>query len=158
MERSGSQKVLLVVSIINIILSIFVIIGGISVNLAGGLLGAAAESPEVAAEIAVETGGAVTGGQLGFLAIAGGLAFIIVGVIELLMGILGVRAANDNQKIMPVWILSIISLVLGIIGFIAAIINGSMPNFASVFSNILSIAGSALMFWIANNIKVQAGK
>lgn len=52
---------------------------------------------------------------------------ILAAVVSILTGALGVRAANDNQKIMPVWILSIIALASAVVSIIMAIVQG---NFA----------------------------
>ena len=55
---------------------------------------------------------------------------ILAAVVSILTGALGVRAANDNQKIMPVWILSIIALAAlasAVVSIIMAIVQG---NFA----------------------------
>lgn len=158
MERSGSQKALLILSIINIILAVIIIFSGIIVNVFGGMFGASPEAAELAGEVAAETGQAVTGGEIGMLAIIGGMGLIISGVIELIMGILGVRAANDNQKIMPVWVISLLSLAFGVASFIMAVIGGSIHGAGDVIQYLTSLVFSALMFWIANNIKKQAGK
>ena len=66
------------------------------------------------------------------------------------------RAANDNQKIMPVWVLAIINVVLCVAGLIAIIVNGTFGS--DGVSSICSLAVGVLIFWIANNIKNQAGR
>ena len=66
------------------------------------------------------------------------------------------RAANDNQKIMPVWVLAIIGLVGAVITIVVALTDGSFS--AGDTSSLGSLVGSGLMFWVANNIKKQAGK
>ena len=154
MERSGSQKALLVISIINIILAVFLIITGVMVNVGGALIAGAPETAELAGEISSELGETVTGSEVGGIAALGGLLLIFYGIVEVLMGILGIRAANDNQKIMPVWVLAVISLVLGVFALIASFTN---PN-GNIASAVGGLLGSALMFWIANNIKTQAGR
>lgn len=57
---------------------------------------------------------------------------------------------------MPVWILAIIGLVGAVITIIASIANGSFA--ANAVRNIITLAIDGLMFWIANNIKAEAGK
>jgi len=152
MQRSGSQKVLLVLSILNIIGAVLALLGGLAMMMGGALIGAV-DSSEAAAALA---GSGVSQGELGVVAALGGFLVIFAGVIELVMGILGVRAANDNQKIMPVWVLSIISLILNAVGFIACIVNGSFGTQGATY--IISLILAALMMWIANNIKQEAGK
>ena len=83
----------------------------------------------------------------------GGILLTVPGIISILEGVLGVRAANDNQKIMPVWVLAIIGLVFGVIGLIMSIVQGNFQ-----WSSVVSVIISGLMFWIANNIKQEAGK
>jgi hypothetical protein len=79
---------------------------------------------------------------------------IFSGVLSIVEGILGIRAANDMNKIMPVWILSIISLIGSVVTIIFSITQGTFGS--NVWSYLLSLAASGAMFWIANNIKTQA--
>ena len=51
------------------------------------------------------------------------------------------------------WVLAIIGLVGAVISLIMSIAQGAFNA-----SSILSLALSGLMFWIANNIKTEAGK
>ena len=152
MERSGSQKVLLVLSILNIILAAFVILASL-LTIAGGALVGAVPAEEVADSLA-ETG--LTQGQASAAFSAIGLVILIPGALMLLVGILGVRAANNNQKIMPVWVLSVISLVMWVISIVIAVMNGTVGT--DIAPNLVSIAIAVLTFWIANNIKREAGK
>lgn len=148
MDRSGSQKALRVISIISIVCGVIMLLSGLMFALAGGFIGAvpASESGLTADQTTVASmGSAVIG-----------VGLIIAAAIAILEGVLGLRAAKDNQKIMPVWVLSLIGLIFGVIAFVMAIVNGSFGSDA--LSNILSLAVSAAMFWIANNIKVEAGK
>ncbi len=81
---------------------------------------------------------------------------IISAVWSLLCGIFGIRAANDNQKIMIVWVFAIIGVILGVVGIIYSIVNGSFGQ--NALSMILGLIVDVLLFWIANNIKREAGK
>ena len=152
MQRSGSQKVLLVLSILNIIGAVLILLGGLALMLGGAVFGAVPSS-EAAAALA---GSGVTQGEAGAIAGIAGFVIILSVVVELVMGILGVRAANDNQKIMPVWVLAIISLVLNAIGLVSTIVNGSFGTQGA--SAIIGLILSVLMMWIANNIKREAGR
>ena len=152
MERSGSQKVLLVLSILNIVVAVLGLIVGI-MAIAGGALFGAVDSSEAAS--ALQGTGATQGEVAAGVSLAG-LFLLIACAVELLEGILGVRAANDNQKIMPVWIVAIVELVLCIIGLIAMLVNGSFSTEGA--STIVSLIFAGFTMWIANNIKVQAGK
>ena len=152
MERSGSQKFLLVISIINIIFAVIGLLGGI-VGVLGGALFSAADPAEVAESL---SGTGVTQGQAGGIVVAAFLFVFLASVVELIVGILGVRAANDNQKIMPVWVLSLINVILYVIGLIMTFVNGTFST--DGLSSILSLIFAGLLFWVANNIKKQAGK
>ena len=145
MNRSASQKALLVISIINIVLGALIVLSGLLVSCGGMAVGAAAAGD---ASVDPSTGAAATA-VLG----VGGILLTIPGIISILEGVLGIRAANDNQKIMPVWVLAIIGLALGVIGLIMSIVQGNFQ-----WSSVVSVIISGLMFWIANNIKQEAGK
>ncbi|MBQ9057684.1 MAG: hypothetical protein IJ125_00705 [Atopobiaceae bacterium] len=152
MQRSGSQKALLVISVINIILSAILLLLGIFSLIGGVIVG----NPQIAAEAASET--SLTTAQVGLggtFLVAGGISLIVVCILEIIIGILGLRASNDAQKIMPVWWLSLISLVLNVVGIIMNIVQGQPVD---ILSTVLTIVLSALIFWIANNIKREAGR
>ena len=148
MERSGSQKALFVISILNIIGGGISILFAIMTGVAGGMVGAASSAQLVEAGVDSSTQALAAGGLTIITLIA-----IISGAIGLIEGILGVRAANDNQKIMPVWVLAIIGLVFSVISIIMAIVQGNFQ-----LSSLVGLVLSGLMFWIANNIKTEAGK
>lgn len=87
-----------------------------------------------------------------------GLPLLIYGLLQLLVGIFGIMAAGDNQKVMPVWLLSMISLMIGIGSFIASIIGQSYGDAGNALSRIVGIAFAGFIFWAANTIKQEAGK
>lgn len=145
MDRSGSQKALLVISIITIIGGALIVLSGLLVACGGMAVGAAASGD---ASIDPSTGAAAAS-VLG----VGGIILMLPGILSIIEGILGIRAANDNQKIMPVWVLSILGLIFGVIGLIMSIVQGNFQ-----WSSVVSVIISGLMFWIANNIKQEAGK
>lgn len=152
--RSGSQKTLLVISIIDIVSGALALIAGLMTTLLGGFMGAAVGG---AGEELAEAG--VTAAEAGAASAVTSIlsVFIIVaGIISIIEGILGVRAANDATKIMPVWIIAIVSLVGSIVSLIMVFVNGSFAD--SGLSTIATLVIDAMMFWIANNIKVEAGR
>ena len=148
MQRSGAQKFLFVISIINIVLGILAVVYGI-VTLVGGVSagGVSTEALVASGANAVEAEQVVASFNILII-----LA-IVSGVIALVQGILGIRAANDNQKIMPVWFISLISLAFAISNFITAIFQGNFQ-----ISVVASLIMPILVFWAANNIKGEAGK
>ncbi len=154
MERSGSQKFLLVISILDIIVGILGLIGAIMfITLGAGTNIAEVADPASMAEAGITASDAsAAAGVMGIV----GIVALFSGALCLLQGILGVRAANDNQKIMPVWVIALIGLICAAVGIIMGLIDGSFGTQA--WSLVGSLAGSLLMFWVANNIKREAGK
>jgi len=146
MERSGSQKALLVLSIIELICGIIVLALGVMTLIGGGIV-----AGELGTELGAEVG-EVAGGITGVI---GGVA-LFSGLLAVLAGVFGIRAANDNQKIMIVWVFVLIVAIVNVISIVMSIVNGTFG--ASAFSLIASLLFSLLMFWICNNIKKQAGK
>ena len=126
---SGSQKFVFVISILNVIGGAVLIILGIVLAIVGG-----SESGDEAAGLAI------TGLLLGLL-----------GLIEIIGGALGLRAARDAKKYKPFYIISLISFVFSILGFIVTIVSTGF-HLSSIGSMILP----ALMFYCAGNIKSQA--
>ena len=151
MERSGSQKFLLVISIINIAFGIIGILGAIFLIMAGGLSGSV-DAAELAESGITQQDIGMVGGIFSML----GLTAMFSSALGIIQGILGIRAANDNQKIMPVWVLALIGLVFGVIALVMTVVNGTFGT--QGLSSIISLVISGLMFWVANNIKQQAGK
>jgi len=147
MQRSGSQKALLVLSIIEII--------GAVISLFSGVLAFMGVGAVLADPSAVAGSGITRDQAAGVFVILSGL-LIITGVWSLLCGIFGVRAANDNQKIMIVWVFCLIGVILAVVGIIAALINGRFGN--QFWSLLWTLVFSGIMFFIANNIKKEAGK
>lgn len=145
MERSGSQKFLKFVSVIAVIFGSIGIFFGLMFLLGGGLIGTSAQA-------AVE---GMTNQEASIASMTVGLIALIPSICELISGILGIRAANDARKIMPVWFFSLIGFLLPLIGLGAKIATGSMTGDA-VASLIVPLIGSGIMFWIASNIKAQA--
>ena len=147
MQRSGSQKVLLVLSILEIIGAVFSLFTGLMFFMGAGAV--LTDASTVAGTGVTQDEGA------GILVILSGI-LIVEGVWSLLCGIFGVRAANDNQKIMIVWVFCLIGVILAVVGIVMALINGSFGN--QVWSLLCSLVFSGIMFFIANNIKKEAGR
>ena len=148
MERSGSQKALRIISIIQIVFSIIILIVGCMGFFAAGEVGS------------IQTGdvelNSVAQGAAGTIAVAFGVVVVIIGLWNLLCGVFGLRAANDNQKIMIVWVFLLIGMVIELVGAAMAILNGFTDT--SFWSVAGTLIWSVFMFWIANNIKREAGK
>lgn len=148
MDKSGSQKFLKVISIIDIILGAGMVLLGIFAFVGGAAIGSM-DAATLASEGIDADAQAISMAALSIAAVIS----IGYGAISIIEGILGVRAANDPSKIMPVWILAIIGLAGSVITVIMGLLNISGMTFQ--FSQLITVAINGFMFWIANNIKNQ---
>lgn len=151
MNRTGSQKALLVISILNIVsgaLALLLVLFGTVLTVSVGTMNSA-QLAEAGVDAASQGVATVLFAVLTFLG-------FVVGVLSIVEGILGIRAANDNQKIMPVWILAIIGLAISALSVIVGLFQRAPMQ--DILTDLGTLIVSGLMFWIANNIKVQAGK
>lgn len=148
MEKSGSQKVLKVVSILDIISAVLMFLMAIV-----GIVGSAGVASLNTADLA--DSGLTAGDQTAGVALFGIIAAVmfVIGILELIEGILGIRAANDPSKIMPVWVIAIISLAGSVISLVMGAFN--VAGMTLSISSVLAVALDGLMFWVANNIKNQ---
>ena len=148
MDKSGSQKFLKVISIIEIVLGALLIIVGL-LSIAGGTVAGTVDSATLAEQGLTEADRAAGAAALSLV----GAFSAIAGIISIIEGVLGVRAANDPSKIMPVWVLALISLVCAGLSLLMGIFGIAGMSFGP--SSILTVVMDALMFWVANNIKNQ---
>ncbi|MBQ9043478.1 MAG: hypothetical protein IJ111_11790 [Eggerthellaceae bacterium] len=147
MQRSGSQKALLVFSVIEIACAAFLIIGGILVVAGAGMVG----------------GGALLGdltlkgqGKDAILLARAAILLIGLGAWGLLCGIFGIRAANDSRKIMIAWVFLLIGLILNVVGAAWSVLGGSFGQSPALI--VMSLVFDIVLFWIADNIKREAAE
>ncbi len=150
MQPSGSQTGLKVISILDIISGVIVALSAFMMLAGGAVLGS---DPSMAAEAAAETG--MEASTVVGLAAGLGIMLLVTAAITLITGILGLRAAKDNQKIKPVWIISVIALVFAVISFIMTVTGGGSGS--NIGSSLGSLIMPAITFWLANNVKKEAG-
>lgn len=150
MNNNTSKTIIRVVSILNYIEGAIYLLGAAFFFVGGAMLGTA--DPASTTELVQETGMSASemAGMTGMV----GAGLVISGIMALIIGFLGMRAYKDPSKIMPVWVLSIISLVLSILALGFSIFSGSAP--ADLLRPVVTVAMSGLMFWAANNIKTGA--
>lgn len=151
-ERTGSQKILRVISIVQIIEAILLIVFGIMGVMGGAAIGVA--DPASVADLTAEAG--MSQGDVGGMVAGVGISVIVSAFLSILIAVFGLRASNDVNKIMPAWIFSVIGLVGSCISLVMRAINGTLSG--SLLSVLLSLAIAVLTFWVCNNIKVEAGK
>ena len=136
---SGSQKYIKIVSILNIIGGAFYVLIGILGFLGKGLVGNEALIEQAGGDSSAPMAANV------FL-----IVMIVIGLFSLVVGILGVRAANDPSKIGPVFTLAVVSLIISVANLFVGVFGG---NF-SIYS-LIECVPPALMTWCANNVKKQ---
>lgn len=152
MQPSKSQKILRILSIISIIAAVLAIILAAFMAFGGALVTTA--DPESVTEVAAESD--LTQAEVGVGILFLGFIMFVEGILSLIMGWLGLRAAKDNQKIKPVWFLAVVSLALDVLALIMSFVNGTFSG-ENAMSTIVSVAVSFLMFKLADNIKKEAG-
>ena len=151
MQPSGAQKGIKVMSILAIVFGVFGILVGFVLITGGAMI---AGDPAASARIDQQTG--LSAGSVTFVATMTGIIMLVSAGLEVVLGILGLGASRDNQKIMPVWVLALISLIAAVVGFIMNIINGAgMTNILPLLVNLVI---PALFFYFANTVKREAGR
>ena len=140
MDLATSQKVVRIFGIIDIVVGVLVLVGGVGMF---GLGGAGAAVGDLNDKNVVLGAGILM--LLGIIMLVSGIASILEGVFSL-------RAAKDASKVKPLWVLSIINIVLSVINLIGSFSNDG----TSIFSGIISLAINAVIFYLANNIKNYA--
>lgn len=138
---SGSQKALKVISIILVIWSILVI-------LLGAFLAAGSAVPGMSAET-IDISGSTT--DMATAALGFGIGILIGGVINLIIGLLGLRGAKNPHKIGLFFVLCIIGLVLGIVGIVMNVMQGAFQ-----WTSLVSVVIVAVCTFLAHSIKKQA--
>ena len=136
---TGSQKVIKVVSILVIIVAILSILLGLA-SCVGGFAGVAASSG--VSESEQET--------LALVFLGGGA--IISGVIDLIVGMLGVRGANNPEKIMPFFVISIIAVVFAVFNLIGCFTTGQMDA-TTIASAVVQLVLMVVCVVLANNVR-----
>ena len=145
MEMTLSRKVLNIAGILDYIA------GGLSLLLGFAVIGAGAfamNNPEIAKDLPANLG-AQTVLIIGIALAAGAILTMVYAHLERV-------AAKNPAKIMPVWVLSILSVGFSVFTLISdltrhAALADMGPNFAGLVFGIL-------MLVIANNIKKEAGR
>ena len=141
MSLEKSQKIVKVLGILDIIAAVLCVLGAVAFF---GLGGAALDTEEAATNADLQQGVAI------FFAL--GIIMLVSGVADLLEGIFALRTAKDASKVKPLWVLSIIGVVLGVMALVTSIVKGT----GNVGSDVISLAISCCMFYLANNIKKLA--
>lgn len=143
MSVDSARSSLKVFGILCIILGVFGIILGVAMFAGGQIMGF-----QLVANPATQGEAAELAGLVLVLAIC----MIIAAIVDLLLGIFSIIGANNPSKIMPAFVLSLISLILSVASLVMNLINGDI-NVSTIISGALSILFGALIFWCTNTIR-----
>ena len=139
-KSSGSQLYLKIISILNLIGGAFYILIGIIGFFGKGF---------VSNEELIEKAGGDTSAPAAVNVFL--IVLIVIGLLSLIIGILGIRAANDPSKIGPVFTLAVVSLGISVINLFVGIFGG---NFS--IHSLIECIPPALMTWCTSNVKKQS--
>ncbi len=145
MEMTLSRKFLNVAGILDYIMGSLTLLMGIVVTGAGIYV---IKTPELLKEMPSYFGD--------YTVIIFGMILAVSSIFSLVYGHLERAAAKDPAKIMPVWVLSLLSLILEAGSLIYNLVNH--VAISGLESNFTGLAISILIFVVANNIKKEAGK
>lgn len=139
---SGSQKVIKFVSVLTIILAIIAIIGGIALGGFGGLvIGGATAGPNVGQDVAFG----------GVYIMAAGIIVVVSGIIDIIVGILGIRGANDPNRIGAFRVFVVIGLIFAILDLVATLLLGT-PDVTTIAGGVIRLALIIILLVCANNV------
>ena len=124
------------------------IVWAVLVIVMGAFLAAGSQVPGVSGE-SIDFEG--TSMDMSAAAIGLGVGFVIAGVIDLVIALLGLRGAKNPKKIGAFFVLCVIGLVLGVVGAAMQIMQGTFQ-----WSSLVSVALVLVCTVLANNIKKQA--
>ena len=141
MTMDSSKNILNIASIIDFICGIPMMILGI-LGLTGTSI--ASQVPEITNELAE------AGPALAAVAVIASAVCLISGLLTVVEGILSRRAAKDPTKVMPVWVISLVLLVMHGIAVVQNAMNGTLG-----IGTILSFALTQVVFWAANFMKKE---
>lgn len=136
---SGSQKALKVVSVLLIIYAVAMAAFGIFMVAGGSFLVGETVDVDGTAQAA------------NVMAAALGAGTIAGGVIDLIIGLLGLRGAKNPRKVGPFFVLCIIGLVLGLVSLGMSIAQGSFNLWSLV-----SLVIIAVCLYLSAQVKKQA--
>ena len=142
MNLETSRKILKIFGIIGIVLAVLSFIVSI-LSMVGG--GVAAVQPEVTEneELAVGAAALMLAGVFG----------IISAIINLIEGIVSVKASKDNKFGTAAFVFAILGLIGSCVNGITSITNGGLDG-ASIVGVLLGIALSVLILLSANRVRV----
>lgn len=143
---TGSQKALKVISIIVIVLAVLCILAGAAL-LIPNIAYVNADFPNVegADRATVAVGAAI------MLVISA--ALVVSGVIDLIVGILGLCGAKDPKRIGGFFAIAVIGLVIAAINLAITLFSGQQLDFSTLSAPIAQLVVMLVCVILANNIR-----
>lgn len=142
MEKSTAQKVLKVISIVMIVLGVLGIAGGMLLLAGGGAVGASGID-------AADDSAAIAGGFAMIL----GFGLLASSLFNLVIGIFGLRGANNPSKIGAFFVLAVLGVVFGALNLVGTFLGGA--DASSIVNAVVSLVLPITCVILANNIKHQ---
>lgn len=135
--KQGST-LLKVVSIILIVFAALAVVGGILMIAGGGIIAGSGASGTYTINGTTYSGTeAAVGGGLIIGALGG--VMMVSGIIDLIIGIVGVKASNENGQHTAAFVLGIIGVIVAAAGLIMGIANNSSSIFSGLVGLVLPI-------------------
>ncbi len=144
MEKTTSQKALKVLSIIMIVFAALAILMSLAAIIGGGAIGV------MGAGSAEGSSAALVGGFAMIL----GFVLLFAACFDLVVGIFGVRGANNPSKIGVFFVLAIIDLIISVISALMTFFGGS-ADMTEIISTIVGVIIPCVFVLLANNIKKE---
>lgn len=148
-NMSGYRKFLKVISVIEIILAVLTLL------IALASMGVIALGPELTDQTLNAGDVTITVGQtFAFL----GIIALVSGIIDLIVGILGVRGANNPSKIGAYLVLAGIAFGFDLVELVLAIVSlvQGTADASTLISSLISAAVSGALVYVASKIKAEA--
>ena len=133
MERSTSQKILIILSVLNLLIALaYIVISGLGIYaIRAGLV--STEVPHLGLGVAI---------------------LIMQGVIHAAQGVCGFRASGNNTLVNPLWVVAGLGVMLAIPDFVISFVQGTFLR--DLPSDALALLFSVALFFLANQIKIEA--
>lgn len=143
---TGSQKALKVISVIVIILAVLCVLAGVAL-LIPNIAYVEADFPNVeGADRATVAAGAA-------LMLVISAVLIVSGVIDLIVGILGLRGAKDPKRICGFFALAVIGLIIAAINLAFTVFASEQLDFATLSAPIAQLVVMLICVILANNVR-----
>ena len=151
MDPQQSLKVVKVISIIDIIYGGIAILAAIMSAVSSAAVAGLSPEELAAMGVSVEGTGISVVSVFVILAVSSG----IMGALMICCGIFGLKVADEPSKIKPLWILSLILLIVALANMVFDVIGGGIAN---IWTNLISLGLTGFMFYSANNLRTHMNK